>query len=332
MKIVCFGEIMLRLSPPDGLRFLQANTFDANYGGSEANVAVSLAQWGIPSSFVTRVPDNELGRAALGAVTRHGASTQNCIFGGERLGLYFLEPGVGRRGSKVLYDRQNSGMASLEPGMIDWRKALQDATWLHWSGITPALSHSAADATLEALQFAAELQLPVSCDLNYRDKLWKYGKSPAEVMPQLMEHTHLILGDALTFDLYFGMKNADETALLHNVHDRFPQLQYVAMSSREGISATHNTYRGVLFDGETVHHSRTYDLPDMLDRIGSGDAFMAGLVFSLRNGLTAHPQDAIEFAAAAAAWKHYVRGDANLATEHEVRSLMAGNMGGWVSR
>lgn len=331
MQIVCFGEIMLRLSPPDGLRLIQAPVFDATYGGSEANVAVNLAQWGLPAAYVTRAPGHEPGRAALGAVARYGVDTRHCVRGGERLGIYFLETGAGLRGSKVLYDRQGSGMATLAPGMIDWRRVLSNASWLHWSGITPALSQTAADATQEALAIASELGIRISCDLNYRDKLWQYGKTPAQVMPQLIDFADVVLGDASSFDLYFGIREKNDAALLKNVASRFPGLSHIAMSSRQGVSASHNTYRGILFDGENVYESRTYDLPDMLDRIGGGDAFMAGLIFGLQKA-PVDPQETIEFAAAAAALKHYIKGDFNLSAEDEVRSLMAGNTGGRVSR
>ncbi len=331
MRTVCFGEIMLRLCPPDHLRLLQTTTFEAVYGGSEANVAVSLAQLGCQAAYVTRVPDNELGHAALGAVARFGVDTTASLFGGERMGLYFLETGAGRRSSKVLYDRQNSGMATLEGGMIDWRTVLQHTGWLHWSGITPALSPGAADAILEALQIAADLQIHISCDLNYRDKLWKYGKTPAQIMPQLIDYTDVLLGDANAFDLYFGIQENSEAALLQRVAARFPQLRYIAMSSRAGHSASHNTYGGVLYAGQHVFHSPTYELPDILDRIGSGDAFMAGLIVGLQRA-PADPQEIVTFAAAAAALKHYVKGDFNLSVETEIRSLMNGNMGGRVNR
>lgn len=329
--VICFGEIMLRLSPPDGLRLVQTPTFDAGFGGSEANVAVSLAQLGQNAAYVTRVPDNDLGRAALGAVARYGVNTRSSVFGGARMGVYFIEFGAGRRGSKVLYDRQDSGMATLQRGMIDWQRVLANATWLHWSGITPALSPEAADATLEALEVAHALNIRVSCDLNYRDKLWQYGKTPAQVMPPLMAYTQVVLGDVNAFDLYFGIREANETTLLQAVAARFPSLRQLAMSSREGHSASHNTYRGVLYDGRHCYHSRTHELPDMLDRIGGGDAFMAGLIFGLQQ-FPSDPQAIIEFAVAAAALKHYIKGDFNLSSEKEVRALMGGEMGGRVSR
>jgi 2-dehydro-3-deoxygluconokinase len=331
MKILCFGEIMLRLSPPDQLRLVQAQSFDVVYGGSEANVAVSLAQLGMQAAYATRVPDNELGRSALFALDRYGVNTQACVFGGERLGIYFLETGAGRRNSKVLYDRSNSGMATLAPGTIDWHQTFKDTTWLHWSGITPALSRQAAEATLEALQIARQYKIRVSCDLNYRDKLWKYGKPPVEIMPELMQLTDVLLGDQTAFEICLGACETDRDTLLKRLTTQFPGLEYIAISSREGHSASHNTYQGMLFDGTSIYESRSYELPHILDRIGSGDAFMAGLIFCLSRASQA-PQEAVEFAAAAAALKHYIRGDFNLSTESEIRSLVAGNLGGRVSR
>ena len=209
---------MLRLSPPDGLRLAQTQRFEAHFGGSEANVAVALAQWGIDASYVTRLPGHELGRAALASLAQHGVDTQRSVIGGERLGAYFIEYGAGLRGTRVLYDRQHSGMATLAPGMINWEQALSGAGWLHWSGITPALSESAAAATLEAIEAAAARDLLISCDLNFREKLWQYGKTPAQVMPALTDYVDVLLGDADAFELYFGIRGSDEADLLKRVH------------------------------------------------------------------------------------------------------------------
>jgi 2-dehydro-3-deoxygluconokinase len=322
---------MLRLTPPNGLRLQQTNTFDAVYGGSEANVAVSLAQMGRPARFVARVPANELGHSALGAVAQFGVDTRHCIFGGARIGIYFLEAGAGRRGSKILYDRQDSGAATMTPGMIDWPTILADTTWLHWSGITPALSRSAAATTLEALQMAHERGITISCDLNYRANLWQYGQTPAEVMPALAELTHVMMGDASSFALYFGVTADTDDARLQAMSKRFPGLRYISMTHRGGMSASHNTYKGLIFDGQQTFHSNTYDLPDMLDRIGGGDAFMAGLIHGLTKPVV-DPQQTVEYATAAAALKHYTIGDFNLSTEAEVQALMGGSTGGWVKR
>lgn len=329
MRICCFGEILLRLSPPDGLRLIQTSTFDVHYGGSEANVAISLAQLGLSAGFVTRLPDQEIGRAALGTLSRYGVETRQSIWGGDRIGLYFLESGVGRRGSKVLYDRSGSGMSDLRPGMVPWGEVLAGAQWLHWSGITCALSQSAADATREALEIASDMGIRISCDLNYRAQLWQYA-TPDKVMPALTEFVDLMLGDATAFELYYGIRNSNQEDLLHAVMGRFPRLSWVAMTARQGYSASHNAYQGFLFDGQQTFASPTYELPDMLDRIGGGDAFMAGLLYGIHTG--ANAQEIVSFAAAAAALKHYVRGDFNLATEQEIRALMAGNTGGRVQR
>jgi len=334
MQIVCFGEIMLRLSPPHAQRFGQARQLEVVFGGSEANVAVSLAQLGAAAAYLTRVPDNELGQAALQAVAQFGVATHLAIKGGERLGIYFVEHGAGRRATKVLYDRANSGMASLAPGMIDWPQALANATWLHWSGITPALSQSATDALLEGLQVAQAQHIRVSCDLNYRANLWKYGKKPQEIIQPLMAYTNVLLGDETAFEVCLGIRppeNAAPENWLSAVKAAFPHLHYLAMTRREGFSASHNSYQGLLYDGKKVAISQKHDLPAMLDRIGSGDAFMAGLIFGLLKE-NADLQEIIEFAAAAGAMKHYIAGDFNLCSEAEVRALMAGSSGGRVNR
>lgn len=334
MSILCFGEIMLRLSPPGAQRVAQARQWEGMFAGSEANVAVSLAQFGLPVAYLTRVPDQALGQAALAAVAQYGVATHLAVKGGERLGIYFLEQGVGRRASKVLYDRAHSGMASLAPGMIDWRQALAGATWLHWSGITPALSPGAADALLEGLLMARELRIPVSGDLNYRANLWTYGKQPVAIIPPLIACTDVLLGDETAFGICLGIDqeaNAAPDSWLAAVKTAFPGLRHIAMTRREGFSASHNSYQGVLYDGEKVFFSPKYDLPDLLDRIGSGDAFMAGLLFGLLKN-EADLQEVVGFATAAAALKHYIPGDFNLCSEAEVRALMAGSSGGRVSR
>lgn len=322
---------MLRLTPPDQQRLVQARGFEAVYGGSEANVAVSLSQMGLSTRYLTRVPDHDLGRAALGAVAQYGVDTHHCAWGGQRLGVYFLEMGSGRRGSKVLYDRQDSGVATLQRGMLNWENALAGATWLHWSGITPALSEGAAAVTREGIELAKSKGIHISCDLNYRANLWQYGKTPAEVMPELVAMTDVLLGDGFAFDLYFGLQAETDELLLEKAAQHFPNLKTVAMTRRAGHSATHNTYQGLFYDCHGVYTSPVHDLPDMLDRIGGGDAFMAGLIYGLAT-TPAQPQTVIDYATAAAALKHYTRGDFNLSTAAEVRALMQGQSGGKVSR
>jgi 2-dehydro-3-deoxygluconokinase len=330
MKIVCFGEIMLRLTPPNNLKFNQATNLDVIYGGSEANVAVSLAQLGAKADYVTRVPNNDLGKSALNELRKYGVDTHSSIFGGDRLGVYFLEMGAGSRGSKIIYDRANSGMATLQKGVIDWHKVFENATWFHWSGITPAISQSAADATLEAIEVAKKMGLTVSCDLNYRANLWQYGKNPNQIMPELLKGCDVMLGDGDTIDLYFNLKGADYAEVFEKTFKAFPNLTYIAMTARKAYNASHNAYKGFLHDGTTLFESKEYDIADILDRIGGGDAFMAGLIFQLfQNGA---PQYSVEFATAAATLKHYVHGDYNLSNLSEVESLMKGNTGGRVNR
>lgn len=330
MKIICLGEIMMRLSTHNQERILQTRQLEVQFGGSEANVAVSLAQWGPKTSFITRVPATELGEAALSEVRRYKVDTNLSVMGGERLGLYFLEPGTGNRPSKVIYDRNNSGMATLEPGMIDWDKAFENATWLHWSGITPAISQKAADATLEAIEAAQRRGLTVSCDLNYRRNLWKYGKHPSEIMPQLLRGSNVLLGDGDAISTCFGIEGDDYQDIIKKTFLEFPKLKYIAMTARRAFHATHNAYKGFLHNGETMYESREYDIPDINDRIGTGDAFMAGLIFQLAQN--SPPQYVTDFAAAAAALKHTIQGDFNLVSVAEVEALIGGNTGGRVSR
>ena len=330
MNIVCFGEIMLRLSTPNQERILQTRHLDVQFGGSEANVAVSLAQLGAVSRFITRLPSSELGQAALAEVRRYNVDTSQTIFGGERLGLYFLEPGSGNRPSKVIYDRSNSGMATLECGMIDWNRILGNATWLHWSGITPAISQSAADATLEALEIAQQCGLKISCDLNYRSNLWNYNKLPKDIMPQLLKACDVMLGDGDTLKTYFGIEGKDYDDIVQKTFSMFPKLKFIAMTARKAFHASHNAYQGFLFDRINKFESKDYDIPNINDRIGAGDAFMASLIFQLSKNSA--PQYTVDFAAAAAALKHTIPGDFNLVSEKEIEALMKGNTGGKVSR
>ncbi len=343
-KIVTFGEIMLRLTPPGHKRFSQASEFDVIYGGGESNVAVSLANYELPVEFVTRLPKNDIGDCALQALRGRNVGTQHVLRGGERLGIYFLEIGAVSRGSKVVYDRAHSGMATIEAGMIDWEAVLADAQWFHWTGITPALSQGAADACLEAIQTANRLGVTVSTDLNYRKKLWKYGKAPGEVMPALVEGCDVILGNEEDAEKHFGLhpENVDVTqghsiegtaylSVLKQLMKRFPRAKKVVTTLRGSISASHNTWSGVLYDGETLYEAPTYQITDIVDRVGGGDSFMAGLIY----GLLTYPDDdqkALNFAVAASCLKHTIYGDANLATVAEVETLMGGDASGRVSR
>lgn len=342
-KIVTFGEIMMRLSPPAFLRFVQARSFDVIYGGGEANVAVSLANYGEPVEFVTRLPNNDLGEACLQYLRQYGVGTGHIVRGGGRLGIYFLEAGAAQRGSKVVYDRANSALATIEPGMVDWKAAFADAGWFHWTGITPAISEGAAQVCLEAARTAREMGLTVSCDLNYRAKLWKWGKKPAEVMPALVEQCTVAVGNEEDADKVFGIRaeGVDVTAgkveaaayrsVCEQLHERFPQLELIAITLRGSLSASHNTWSGVLWEGGRLHTAPTFDIAPIVDRVGGGDAFVGGLIHGLRT-YGADRARALSFAVAASCLKHSFVGDFNLATTAEVEKLMAGDASGRVAR
>ena len=343
-KVVTFGEVMLRLATPGYERFSQAHRFDATFGGGEANVAVSLAQYGIDARFVTRLPDNDIARMCVSELRGLGVGVDDILYGGERIGIYYLETGAVARGSKVIYDRAHSSISEIGPGMVDWDKVLAGADWFHWTGITPALSQGAADACLEAIRAANRLGVKVSCDLNYRKKLWQYGKKASEVMPALVEGCDLILGNEEDAKKEFGIKpegfDAEKTggeidqtrfeSVCRQLMARFPRCRKVAITLRGSINANHNTWGGVLFDGTTLWQSRRYDITHIVDRVGGGDSFMGGLLY----GLLTYPtdQEAIEFAAAASALKHTIPGDYNRVTVAEVEGLVAGGGSGRVSR
>lgn len=291
-KIITFGEIMLRLSTPGYLRFGQAKQFDATYGGGEANVAVSLANYGMDAKFVTRLPENDIAKACLKDLRSYGVDTSSIVYGGDRLGIYFLETGAVARPSKVVYDRANSSIATIKSGDIDWKKVLEGADWFHWTGITPALSQGAADVCLEAIKAANAMGITVSCDLNYRKNLWKYGKKASEVMPALVEGCDVILGNEEDADKVFGIKpeGFDVTSTGGQIDQRrfqsvgeqlmkrFPRAKKVIITLRGSINANHNTWGGVLWDGKTLYQSPRYDITHIVDRVGGGDSFMGGLI------------------------------------------------------
>lgn len=344
-KVVSFGEIMLRLAAPGYLRFSQAGEFVATYCGGEANVAVSLANFGMNAEFVTRLPKNDIGDACLRSLHKYGVNTGNTIFGGERLGIYYLETGAVARPSKVIYDRAHSSIAEIQPGMIDWEKILKDADWFHWTGITPALSQGAADVCMEALGVANRLGVMVSVDLNYRKNLWKYGKTAAEVMPSLVEKSDIILGNEEDAETVFGIKPEDFDvtktsgqvdgnkfkSVCEQLIKKFPRAKKVVITLRGSINANHNTWAGVLYDGTRLFKSPTYDITDIVDRVGGGDSFMGGLIY----GLLTYPKDdqkALDFATAASCLKHTIYGDFNLSSVAEVENLMRGDGSGRVNR
>lgn len=339
-KVVTFGEIMLRLSTPGFTRFVQADSFDVTYGGGESNVAVALANFGLDACYVTKVPDNPIGRAAVNHVRRFGVNTDFIVMGGERLGIYFLESGAAQRPSKVLYDRANSSFSRARPEEFDWNGIFKGAGWFHWTGITPAVSDSAAGCVQEACRVAREKGITISCDLNYRKKLWIRDKA-SQVMTGLMEYVDVcICNEEDAYDV-FGIK-ADQSdvtkgelnaggyqEVASRLLERF-DFKYVAITMRESFSASHNGWSGLLYDGSRFHLSRRYDIKPIVDRVGGGDSFAAGLIYALLDG--GDSRRAVEFAAAASCLKHTVPGDFNMVTVDEVDLLCGGDASGRVQR
>ncbi len=341
--IVTFGEIMMRLSPPGFLRFGQARSFDVIYGGGEANVAISLANYGESVDYVTRLPKNDLGEACIQFLRQHGVGVDLIVRGGERLGIYFLEMGAAQRGSKVVYDRSNSSIATIERGMIDWDHVFAGTDWFHWTGITPAISAGTAAACLEAVQAAKRLGLTVSCDLNYRKNLWKWGKKAGEVMPELVSYCDIAIGNEEDADKVFGIKAPETDVTSGKVEadkyrhvcaglaERFPNLKTITITLRGSISASHNTWSGVLWQQGDFYVAPTFDIAHIVDRVGGGDAFAGGLIYGLRT-YQGDYQKALNFAVAASCLKHSIFGDFNLVTVDEVEKLMSGDVSGRVSR
>ena len=342
-KVVTFGEIMLRLASPGYLRFSQSSQLEATFGGGEANVAVSLANYGIPASFVSRLPKNDIGDWAIQNLRKYNVQTQDILRGGERVGIYFLETGAVARASKVVYDRAGSAIADIQPGMLDWEAIFKEANWFHWTGITPALSEGAAATCLEGIKMANKLGVTVSTDLNFRKNLWKYGKTAAEVMPELVAGCDVILGNEEDAEKVFHIQpeGVDVTAghveaaayesVCRQLVKRFPRAKKVIITLRGSINANHNTWAGTLFNGEQIFFSPQYDITHIVDRVGGGDSFMGGLIC----GLLTYPDDdqqALNFAVAASCLKHTIYGDFNLVTVDEVKNLMKGDGSGRVSR
>jgi 2-dehydro-3-deoxygluconokinase len=342
-NVITFGEIMLRLSPPGFLRFLQARSFDAIYGGAEANVAIALANFGVPVDYVTCLPENDLGEACLNYIRQFGVGTDKIIWGGGRLGIYFVEKGAIQRGTKVLYDRANSAIATIQPGIIDWEKVFSDASWFHWTGITPAISEGAAAVCLEAIKKAKQKGLTISCDLNYRSRLWKWGKTPGEVMGELVKYVDIAVGNEEDAEKVFGIKAPGVDFMAGKVEakkyrfvaeklmERFSNLQNVAITLRGSISASHNTWSGVLYDGETLFTSPAYQITHIVDRVGGGDAFSAGLIYGFLN-FGNDLQRILNFAVAASCLKHTIMGDSNVVRVAEVEKLAGGVESGRVER
>ena len=320
-KVVTFGEIMLRFSTQAFSRFTQSTAFDVTYAGAEANVAVSLANFGIPAAHVTRFPQNDLGEAATQALRKYGVDTSSIIYGDERMGLYFLENGAMQRASRIIYDRFDSAFAHIKKDSVDWNAALKGATWFHWTGITPAISQGAADACLEALLVAKKNGLTISGDINYRRNLWQYGKTALDVMPALIEHCDVIIAGITDMENCADITGESFEKACVNFQKRFGNTKKIATTDRVSISSSHNRISASLWNGKLLR-SQEYDLTHIVDRVGSGDAFMAGLIYYNLRGMD--DQKSLEFAAAATSLKHSIEGDVNLVSVAEVEALVKG--------
>jgi len=339
---VAFGEIMLRLSPPGFERLLQTPVLSATFGGAEANVAVALASFGLPASYVTVLPENNpLADAVIGELRRFGVDTSKIVRTQGRLGVYFVEPGANQRPSKVVYDRDRSAIALAKPGDIDWDSVFRVAGWFHITGVTPAISQSAAELALESARKASQYGVTVSCDLNYRKNLWKWGLPAREVMPELLRHAQIAianeedvqtaLGISAEIDVNAGKLDREQyERLTCRVLSAFPNLQAIAITLRESRSASHNGWSACLNNGKEFLSSRAYEITHIVDRVGAGDCFAGGLIYGLQK--FGNERDALEFAVAASCLKHSVPGDFARISAGEVEALMRGEGSGRVQR
>ncbi|EKV56505.1 sugar kinase [Brachyspira hampsonii] len=338
-SVITFGEIMLRLSPPSNLRFVQANSYDVRFGGGEANVAFALSNFGVDASFVTKLPNNDIGQACINELRRYGVDVSNIVFGGERIGIYFLEKGASQRGSKVIYDRANSSISKCTKEDFDWDKIFDEAKWFHLTGITPALGKNVSEVCIEACKKAKEKNITISLDLNYRKKLWT-SKEANETMSRLMPYVDICIANEEDAEKVFGIKAKDsniiEGKLSHEgykdvakeIVNRF-KVKKVGIALRGSISASENLWSCMLYNGEEYFFSKEY-LIKIVDRVGGGDSFAAGLIYSLLNGKD--DREALEFAAAASCLKHSIDGDFNIVTVDEVMTVYNGDASGRIQR
>jgi len=345
-RVIAFGEVMLRLKSPGFERLLQSPVLEATFGGGEANVAVSLANFGLDVAYVTVLPQNGIADACIACLRSRGVDTSLIVRGGERMGIYFLESGAAQRPSQVLYDRAHSAIASADPQSLDWERIFDGASWFHVTGITPAISQNAADLSLKAVQVAKAKGLTVSCDYNYRKNLWKYGQAAPQVMAELVQYVDVGIANEEDCQRALGISveagdwqrkveagqlDPDQyRALCEKVLGAFPNLKVQAITLRESISADRNGWSACLHNGREFFLSTRYDIADIVDRVGSGDAFAAGLIYEFMMG--ADDETALNFAAAASCLKHSVPGDANRVSVEEVKRLMAGEASGRVQR
>ena len=340
--VITFGEVMMRLAPPNYLRFFQTNSFDVTFCGAEANVSASLARFGIPSDFITRLPKNDLADACIGFLEKHNIGTKYILRGGERLGVLFYEYGSSQRASKVIYDRANSAIATVEPGMFAWHEIFSNASWFHFSGITPALSQGCANACLEAVQIAYSLGITISCDMNYRANLWRWGRTAHEIMPELISKSSILVGNEEDAEKVLGIHPSgvdvtkgqvsatDYYEAFAEISNRFSNLEIIVFTLRGSRSASNNSWSAVIWNRGKIFTAPTYEITPIVDRVGAGDSFMAGLIY----GITTYSnlQDALCFATAASCLKHTIVGDFNVVSIEEVKKLMSGDISGRVVR
>ena len=340
-RYVTFGEIMLRLKSPGKMRFMQVPEFEATFGGGEANVAVGLANLGLDTAYISVIPKNAIGDACIRELRKYGVNTDLIVRKGDRLGIYFLEEGSNQRPSVVIYDRAHSAIAEAKPGDIDWDKAFNGASWFHITGITPAISASAAELSLEAIKKAKGKGLTVSLDLNYRSKLWKYGKAAPEVMSELIKYTDVAIGNEEDYQKSLGIKvdvDVEKAEVGASTYEKitstvlktYPNVKKAAVTLRESFSADYNGWSAVLNNGERFIVSKRYEIHNIVDRVGGGDTFSAGLIYGLNN--LDGDEAALEFAVAASCLMHTISGDLPLISKSEAEKLAAGQASGRVQR
>ncbi len=340
-KIITFGEIMLRLKSPGNERFFQSPMLEATFGGGEANVAVGLARYGLETAFVSLIPENRIGDACISELRRHGVDTSRIIRKGDRLGIYFLEAGANQRPSRVIYDRAHSAISEAVKGDINWSDVFSSASWFHITGITPAISAGAADLSLESVKKAKEMGLTVSCDLNFRKKLWKYGKDAPLIMGELVKYVDIVIGNeedcqkslgiSLGVDVESGNLDSEKyRKLTDKVMEKYPDIKKMAITMRESHSANDNGWSAVLNNRDRFIVSRKYEIKNIVDRVGGGDSFASGLIYGLNN--LNGDENALNFAVAASCLKHSIPGDLPLLTVDEVLTLAGGDVSGRVQR
>ncbi len=330
-KVVVFGEVMLRLATDEHERFCQSEKFNISFGGGETNVAISLSNFGINTSLITRLPDNDLGKMCAHTVQKFGVNINNIIYGGKRIGIYFLETGADQRGSKVVYDREDSSFSSLKKGMIDWDTVLEGADLFHWSGLSAALSVNAAQVLKQGINTAHKKRIPISCDINLRENLWKYGKTPNEIMPTLVAKSDIIFGNEydaehamdINVDDNIRGKFTNESFILSSklIMKKYPKIKHIITTRRASINASNNTLKAFLFNGTDLIETPTYSITHIVDRVGGGDAFTAGILY----GFLTWSKDLskiLNFGIAASSLKHTVEGDANQVSVEEVENVM----------